>query len=419
MTRCRTIVMASAGLAFAAVHLFAVDNEPRTADQLNQVVQAAKVSMSDAIRTAENHAKGKAVNVSICSRGDLKPEMETRKETEPRKGADADRPGKVDVLPGSHPVYDVTILANNRFSTVTVCAETGQVVGQNDLGATFEVGSRGPSSTAALAGFQAPQSGSTRQDMSFMAPKRWMKSSDLVGKSVENPQNEGLGKIENLAIDPQSGRIIYGVLSYGGILGIGDKLFAIPWSALDLSRNGKEHFVLAVDKDRLKNAEGFDKSNWPNFADERWATDTHKYYDQPPYWKPEYKSEASADPRTRWYRPTSAWQKSTDLTGKNALSATNSEDLGELEELIIDPDSGRVIYGVLDHKGRFYAIPWSKWEMGPGMKDVKVAVTADQIKNAPHVFDKSKYPELTDQRISREIYTFYGEPLYWEVSSAP
>jgi hypothetical protein len=74
---------------------------------------------------------------------------------------------------------------------------------------------------------------------------------------------------------------------------------------------------------------------------------------------------------------------------------------------------------VLDHKGRFYAIPWSKWEMGPGMKDVKVAVTADQIKNAPHVFDKSKYPELTDQRISREIYTFYGEPLYWEVSSAP
>jgi hypothetical protein len=107
--------MASAGLAFAAVHLFAVDNEPRTADQLNQVVQAAKVSMSDAIRTAENHAKGKAVNVSICSRGDLKPEMETRKETEPRKGADADRPGKVDVLPGSHPVYDGRYLPTIGF----------------------------------------------------------------------------------------------------------------------------------------------------------------------------------------------------------------------------------------------------------------------------------------------------------------
>ena len=101
-----------------------------------------------------------------------------------------------------------------------------------------------------------------------MAPKRWMKSSHLVGKSVENPQNEGLGKIENLAIDPHSGRIIYGVLSYGGILGIGDKLFAIPWSALTLDTDNK-CFILDVSKERLEQAPGFDKDHWPSQADEQ------------------------------------------------------------------------------------------------------------------------------------------------------
>jgi len=115
------------------------------------------------------------------------------------------------------------------------------------------------------------------------APRRWQKMSDLIGKQVKNTQNEDLGTIKDIAIDPDSGRILYGVLSFGGFLGLGDKYFAIPWGALQLTPDAK-NVVLAIDKDRLKNAEGFDKDKWPNMADQRWATNVHQFYNRPTYW---------------------------------------------------------------------------------------------------------------------------------------
>jgi hypothetical protein len=84
-------------------------------------------------------------------------------------------------------------------------------------------------------------------------------------------------------IDVPSGRVAYAVLSSGGFLGIGDKLFAIPWQALTLDTDN-ECFVLDVDKERLENAPGFDKDHWPSMADQRWASDLHTYYGTRPYW---------------------------------------------------------------------------------------------------------------------------------------
>jgi sporulation protein YlmC with PRC-barrel domain len=112
----------------------------------------------------------------------------------------------------------------------------------------------------------------------------WYKGSDLIGMNVKNPQNEDLGKIEDLVLDPDGGRVIYAVLSFGGFLGMGDKLFAVPMSSLDPSADNK-FLTFNVDKDRLKNASGFDKKNWPNMADQRWATETHTFYNQRPYWE--------------------------------------------------------------------------------------------------------------------------------------
>ena len=62
----------------------------------------------------------------------------------------------------------------------------------------------------------------------------------LTGDKVVNRQKEDLGKIEHLMIDLETGRIAYAVLSFGGFLGMGDKLFAIPWSALALRRSTVE-----------------------------------------------------------------------------------------------------------------------------------------------------------------------------------
>lgn len=114
--------------------------------------------------------------------------------------------------------------------------------------------------------------------------RRWLKATDVIGKKVENPTNENLGKIEEIVVDPDSGRVIYSVLSFGGFLGMGDKLFAVPFHSLALSA-ANDKFILDVDKERLKNAQGFDKNNWPNMADSRWARETHEFYRVRPYWE--------------------------------------------------------------------------------------------------------------------------------------
>jgi len=105
----------------------------------------------------------------------------------------------------------------------------------------------------------------------------------LTGDKVVNLQNEDLGKIEHLMIDLATGRIAYAVLSFGGFLGMGDKLFAIPWSALTVDTVEKR-FILKVDKELLKLAPGFDKEHWPNMADRAWGTQVFKYYGAKPYW---------------------------------------------------------------------------------------------------------------------------------------
>jgi sporulation protein YlmC with PRC-barrel domain len=112
---------------------------------------------------------------------------------------------------------------------------------------------------------------------------RVMSSSTLEGNAVMNRQGDKLGTIEEIMLDVSTGRVAYAVLAAGGFLGIGDKLFAIPWQALTLDTDN-EAFILDVDKERLENAPGFDKDHWPAMADQRWASDLHTYYGTQPYW---------------------------------------------------------------------------------------------------------------------------------------
>lgn len=99
----------------------------------------------------------------------------------------------------------------------------------------------------------------------------------MIGDSVVSPKGENLGKIEDFVIDPLSAHVDYAVLSFGGSLGMSDKLFAVPLEALKLSREEKR-FILDVEKERLKNAPGFDKGNWPDTSDRAFGTKVYSYY---------------------------------------------------------------------------------------------------------------------------------------------
>ena len=121
-----------------------------------------------------------------------------------------------------------------------------------------------------------------------------MDADTLIGDSVVNAAGEDLGEVKAIMLDVQSGRVAYAVLSFGGFLGMGNKLFAIPWSALTLDA-GEKRFMLNIAKERLDNAPGFDKDHWPSMADASWARQLHEYYDVRPYWDDDI---APLDPRT-------------------------------------------------------------------------------------------------------------------------
>lgn len=104
-----------------------------------------------------------------------------------------------------------------------------------------------------------------------------LSAGSLTGDEVSNRSGEKLGHIKDFMIDIQSGHIHYAVMSCGGFLGMGDRLFAVPWNALQLDRENNA-FFLDVDVERLKKAPGFDKDDWPNMADEQWASGVATYY---------------------------------------------------------------------------------------------------------------------------------------------
>ncbi|MNO63316.1 PRC-barrel domain protein [compost metagenome] len=110
---------------------------------------------------------------------------------------------------------------------------------------------------------------------------RLMGADTLIGNDVYNAKDEDLGDIKEIMLDTHSGRVAYAVLSYGGFLGMGEKLFAVPWSALTLDTVNKR-FVLNVDKERLSNAPGFDKDDWPDMQDPIWSREIHAYYGTTP-----------------------------------------------------------------------------------------------------------------------------------------
>jgi len=108
-----------------------------------------------------------------------------------------------------------------------------------------------------------------------------MGADTLIGDSVVNATNDNLGDIKEIMLDMQTGQVAYAVLAFGGFLGMGEKLFAVPWQALHLD-TANHRFVLNVDKDRLKSAPGFDKDAWPDMSDVQWASQIHTFYGTDP-----------------------------------------------------------------------------------------------------------------------------------------
>lgn len=102
-------------------------------------------------------------------------------------------------------------------------------------------------------------------------------ASTLIGDAIVNPAGEKLGDLKDIVLDTANGGIVYAVMASGGVLGMGEKLFAVPWHALRLG-GADENLILDASPDRLKNAPGFDKDHWPDAPDTGFVEHGRTYY---------------------------------------------------------------------------------------------------------------------------------------------
>jgi sporulation protein YlmC with PRC-barrel domain len=242
-----------------------------------------------------------------------------------------------------------------------------------------------------------------------------MRASKVAGMDVYNKENKKLGDIEDVVIVQDTGMIAYGVLSFGGFLGMGDKLFAIPWGAL--KPNDKHtQFTLDLDKEKLEKAPGFDKKNWPDFANRTWGAEIHTYYGVKPYW--ELHGGVLMKDGTKEPAP-SALMRTTKVIGMDVHNAQN-QNLGDIKDIVLDQPAGAVAYVVLSFGGflgmgdKLFAVPWAALKPTPDNKRFTLDLAKEKLEKAPG-FDKKDWPDMTNREWGTTIHTYYGVKPYWEV----
>ena len=136
--------------------------------------------------------------------------------------------------------------------------------------------------TAWAAGAHSPGAGGGRDPVE--SDTVLLRSTALFDYRVKSPQGEELGKIEEVIIDMEAGRVAYAVLSFGGFLGLGNKWVPVPWDAVVL-RPAEKVLLLNIDTDKLQKAPNFEGTTLPELANRQWGAVIHTYYGYPPYWE--------------------------------------------------------------------------------------------------------------------------------------
>ena len=159
-----------------------------------------------------------------------------------------------------------------------------------------------------------------------------MRTSELIGAQVRDSQGKALGEIEDVVLDLRGGKVHAAVLSFGGILGMGEKNYAFPISQLKPGKR-KDQFTMNVDKQKLENAQGFAQGQWPAMNDEYWGR---------------VGGQASAgQTKSQGQKKDMQLVRASELEGKDVQDKSGQE-VGQIQDVVIDMKSGQLRNIVLD-----------------------------------------------------------------------
>ena len=270
-----------------------------------------------------------------------------------------------------------------------------------------------------------------------------MRVSEVRGMTVRNSQGKDLGDIKDLMLDMgDHGHVRYAAISFGGFLGMGDKLFAVPWRALHFKHDAdkNKNFVLFdVTEEKLKNAPGFDKNHWPDAADRTWMENVDRHYGVDVHAgnthvnvrtdnrnqtvrtndRNERKDVRNVDPKKGHNEHNWRLHRASEAIGMKVRSGSGDK-LGKVEDIVIAMNSGNIRYVALSFGGflgigdKFFAVPFDAVALQYDANDKDFVLvfdtTKDQLEKAPG-FDKDHWPDFGNEQWAGEVHNFYhGKP---------
>jgi sporulation protein YlmC with PRC-barrel domain len=252
------------------------------------------------------------------------------------------------------------------------------------------------------------------------------RAKDLIGSKVVNDKDEHLGTVKDVVLTPNRDGINYVVLAReSGTWGMGEKYFAVPWSQFQV-RPGEKLLVLSgVSKADLDRAPGFDKNHWPATASANWLG-IEPSSGMTPSGRASMPAPSEQQMATA---PESQAAPGAPMTDIQQLRLTKlfgtdirnlqGENLGKLDNVMIDVNQGRLAYGIVTIRSGFLgmnkdfvAVPWSALDLRsqPGI----ARLDADKQTLTAIAFDKDHFPNLEDPQYSRQLYERFHATPYWE-----
>lgn len=231
-----------------------------------------------------------------------------------------------------------------------------------------------------------------RNHNSLNRPGRMVLGSDLLNTQIQNYENDAIGDIDDLAIDPQTGEVVYAALGRGGFLGLGRSYYAIPAGELKSFHNGV--MIMDVRANEFDHNDGFDYENWPQQANTAWSSD----------WNDAKKVKA---------KKATTVAKASAIMGRS-LKSRNGESIGEIQDIVVDMKAKKVAYLLVYCDEGLVAIPASA--VTHQSENCVIDMTRQRIARMPS-FSYNEYPNWNSVRWNRRTHSMFDVDPYWEASS--
>lgn len=242
------------------------------------------------------------------------------------------------------------------------------------------------------------------------------RASTIQGMAIQNEAGKDLGVVRDIVIDANRAQVKYIAVSYGGFLGLGSKLYAVPFNAFQFrpaAQGGDDLLLLNLDEQTLRKAPSFDSDNWPDMASPVFSSAIDKHYSE--HNRGVNIQAGPIDVNIDLGRKAPAKQpensravhRAGDLIGMKVVNESN-EKVGTVNDLMIDMANGKVRYAALSVGGlagvgdSLYAVAWNnfRWQhnVQEGTNELVLNINPEMLKNVEG-FDQENWPQQANTHL--------------------